>query len=218
MLALMMQHVFKKSKELELVGAVSRDAKNPHNNNDYLDNALSFSETANKYAKYGSKGKNSRAMNVSSVLEKIKLPSFAQDRHSMSNEVRRVKGENQDINEASNNSPGSIQNFTTSKGKTTKLTKKQNQIRKRSSVILGNDATDKLSMTHKEILEENLKNQLFNVKYDLMEFNDLLGDERFIESYNSTSRVKGRQMQPKVRNGGCFFELKELDEDDDEEN
>ena len=50
-----------------------------------------------------------------------------------------------------------------------------------------------------------------------MEFNDLLTDEKFLESYNRTSRVKGRQMQAKVRNGGCFFELKELDEEEKRE-
>ena len=50
-----------------------------------------------------------------------------------------------------------------------------------------------------------------------MEFNDLLTDEKFLESYNRTSRIKGRQMQAKVRNGGCFFELKELDEEEKHE-
>ena len=82
---------------------------------------------------------------------------------------------------------------------------------------MAEELLDKYSMTHKEILQENLKNQLFNVKYDLMEFNDLLTDEKFLESYNRTSRVKGRQMQAKVRNGGCFFELKELDEEEKRE-
>lgn len=62
-------------------------------------------------------------------------------------------------------------------------------------------------MTHKERLQMNLRKQLFNVQYDLMEFNDLLIDDRFIESYNKTSRKKGRQMKPKVRSGGCYFQL-----------
>lgn len=44
-----------------------------------------------------------------------------------------------------------------------------------------------------------------------MEFNDLLGDDRFIESYNSVSRRKGRQMKPKVKQGGCYFELSDVD-------
>ena len=59
-------------------------------------------------------------------------------------------------------------------------------------------------------MAKNLKTQLFNVKYDLMEFNDLLHENAFIESYNSTSRKKGRQMEPKMNPGGCFFELKEV--------
>ena len=63
-------------------------------------------------------------------------------------------------------------------------------MRKRSQIL----AMDKPVKSHHEKMQENLRNQLFNVKYDLMEFNDLLGDENFIESYNCTSRVKGRQM------------------------
>ena len=39
-------------------------------------------------------------------------------------------------------------------------------------------------LEHKEKMQMNLRNQLFSVKYDLMEFNDLLGDEDFLESYN----------------------------------
>lgn len=62
----------------------------------------------------------------------------------------------------------------------------------------------------KEARLKALKNQMYNVKYDLMEFNDLLQEETFLESYNSTSRKKGRQMQPKVREDGCFFQLVEL--------
>ena len=42
-----------------------------------------------------------------------------------------------------------------------------------------------------------------------MEFNDLLGDKSFIKSYNKISRVKGRIMEPKVKKGGCYFELNE---------
>ena len=45
-------------------------------------------------------------------------------------------------------------------------------------------ALDKPLITHKEKMQMNLRNQLFKVKYDLMEFNDLLGDEDFLESYN----------------------------------
>ena len=43
-----------------------------------------------------------------------------------------------------------------------------------------------------------------------MEFNGLLGAEDFLESYNCESRKKSRQMQPKVKQGGCYFELAEL--------
>ena len=89
-----MQHAVEKSKELGQVGAGK--------SNDYMDNALSFSETAQRYAKYGSK-KGERNVDVNSVLEKIKLPSFVQDRHSMSNDVRRVKkhGNRDIVNETS---------------------------------------------------------------------------------------------------------------------
>lgn len=55
-----------------------------------------------------------------------------------------------------------------------------------------------------------LAESLFNVKYDLMEFNDLLDDDRFVESYNHPSRMKGRQMAPKVKTDGCYFELQEM--------
>ena len=43
-----------------------------------------------------------------------------------------------------------------------------------------------------------------------MELNDLLEDGHFIESYNNSSRRKGRLMKPRIGPGGCFFELKEL--------
>ncbi len=40
----------------------------------------------------------------------------------------------------------------------------------------------------------SLAEHLFKTRYDLMEFNDLLGDDAdgFVESYNSVSRRKGR--------------------------
>ena len=46
-----------------------------------------------------------------------------------------------------------------------------------------------------------------------MEFNDLLGEGDFLDSYNKPSEVKGRVMQPKVRDDGYYFKLKELAED-----
>jgi hypothetical protein len=48
------------------------------------------------------------------------------------------------------------------------------------------------SVDLREQLQRNLAKQLFNVKYDLMEFNDLLSEDHFLESYNKTSRKKGR--------------------------
>ena len=45
-----------------------------------------------------------------------------------------------------------------------------------------------------------------------MEFNDLLGEGDFLDSYNKPSEVKGRVMQPKVRDDGYYFKLKELEQ------
>ena len=80
MLTSLMQRVFNKSKELEQVGAISGDQQS-----DYVDNAFSFTETAHKYARY-SKGGGDK-----SALERIKLPTFVQERSSiaMSNGNRR---------------------------------------------------------------------------------------------------------------------------------
>ena len=52
-----------------------------------------------------------------------------------------------------------------------------------------------------------LAESLFNVKYDKMEFNDLLDDDSFVQSYNNSSKMKGLRMQPKVMKKGCYFEL-----------
>ena len=49
-------------------------------------------------------------------------------------------------------------------------------------------------LTCKEIMQQNIAKQLFNIKYDQMEFNDLLSGGEFIESYNKTSRKRGREM------------------------
>ena len=43
---------------------------------------------------------------------------------------------------------------------------------------------DKPLVSHKQKMQKNLRDQLFNVKYDLMEFNDLHEDKRFLETYN----------------------------------
>ena len=63
-------------------------------------------------------------------------------------------------------------------------------------------------------LENVLAKSLFNVSYDVMEFNDLLfGDTTFVDSYNESSKKKGRYMKPKVKPGGCFFELRQFESD-----
>ena len=67
-------------------------------------------------------------------------------------------------------------------------------------------AKDIAAVTYR--LENVLGKSLFNVSYDVMEFSDLLGDEKFIDSYNESSRKKGRHMKPKVKPNGCFFELR----------
>ena len=83
MLASLMQRVFNKSKEFEQVGAISGEQ------GDYVDTAQSFTETAHKYVRYN-KGEQT------SVLNRIKLPTFVQERSSMSNDIR--SGGNKDIN------------------------------------------------------------------------------------------------------------------------
>jgi len=71
--------------------------------------------------------------------------------------------------------------------------------------------TDEMRRDPKLRRKHALAYSLFNVKYDLMEFNDLLDDDRFVESYNCPSRLtKGREMAPKVKSDGCYFELQEL--------
>lgn len=81
--------------------------------------------------------------------------------------------------------------------------------RKKKKKVDVNALLEGKMASHQEKRDKLLFEQITNVRYDLMEFNDLLQDDRFIESYNKISSKKGMRMQPRVKQNGYYFELLE---------